>query len=129
MRASLGRCSPLRTPVPKAVTFERRARALEQLFAETSEARRIGPDPDLAAIFDELSSLRSSQAVRYRGGVRIEPENLPEKLLGEDYTCEQLRELAIARALEKRGYSTAEIAEGIQHYLRRFEYWDSLRAG
>jgi hypothetical protein len=108
---------------------EKRVERLEQQFAEATEGRPIGPDPDLVAIFDELSLLKSSRAVRYRGGVRLEPENLPEKLLGEDYTREQLLELAIARALEKRGYSTAEIAEGIQLYLRRFEYWDSLRAG
>ena len=111
------------------MTFEKRARALEQMFAETSEARRIGPDPDWVAIMDELSALKSSWAVHYRAGQRIEPENLPEKLLGEGYTRTELLELAIARGLEKRGYSTAEIAEGIQHYLRRFEYWDSLRAG
>jgi hypothetical protein len=128
VRASLRRCSRLRTPVPKAVTFEKRARALEQMFAETTEARPIGPDPDWVAIMDELSALKSSRAERYRGGVRIEPEDIPARILGSDYTPEELRELAILRALEKRGKSPVEIAELIPVWVERFEHFDRLRA-
>jgi hypothetical protein len=109
-------------------TFERRARRLEQMFAEQAspEARR-GPDHDWVAIMDELSALKSSQAVHYRGGVRIEPQNLPQKYLGDNYTREELRELAIARGLEKRGYDTHEIAELLPVWLEHFEDGDRRR--
>ena len=102
-------------------SMDKRVDALEQKFSEPSEGRPRGLDPDLAAIFDEISALKSSRAVRYRAGERIEPENLPEKLLGEGYTHAELRELAIARGLEKRGYSTQEIAELLPVWLERFE--------
>ena len=110
--------------------FGKRLDALERVFARSfaGEGPCRGLDPDLAAIYDELSRLRSSQAVHYRGGVRIEPENLPEKLLGPGYTHAELRELAVARGLERRGYSTQEIAELIPVWLERFEHFDRLRA-
>jgi hypothetical protein len=105
-------------------SFERRAERLEQMFSEPSEARRIGPDPDWCAILDELASLKASRAVHYRGGKRIEGEDLPRKLLGENYTRTELLELAIARGLEKRGYGTAEVAELLPRWLERFSRRD-----
>jgi hypothetical protein len=111
-------------------SYERR---LQRLVAELGKAQQgvdahRGLDPDLGAIFDEISALKSSRAVHYRGGVRIEPANLPEKLLGPGYTRAELRELAIARGLEKRGYETAQIAELLPKWVERFEDIDRLRA-
>ena len=50
---------------------------------------------------DELAHLKSSRAVHYRAGERIEPEDIPGKILGPGYTWEDLRELAIKRVLER----------------------------
>jgi hypothetical protein len=112
------------------MTFERRVQALERRFAEASDTdARSGPDPDLIAIFDELSALKSSRAVRYRAGVRIEPENIPQKILGDNYTGAELRELAIARAFEKQGRSAAEMAELIRLWRKRFDHIDALVRG
>jgi hypothetical protein len=109
------------------MTFERRMQALERRFAAAIDTdARSGPDPDLIAIFDELSALKSSRAVHYRAGVRIEPENIPQKILGDNYTRAELRELAIARAFEGQGRSAAEMAELIPRWLERFDYTDAL---
>ena len=55
-------------------------------------------------ILDELASLKASRAVHYRGGtpmVRIEPEDIPGKILGPGYTTEDVWELARRRVLER----------------------------
>jgi hypothetical protein len=55
-------------------------------------------------ILDEVASLKASRAVHYRGGtpmVRIEPEDIPGKILGPGYTPEDLWELARRRVLER----------------------------
>jgi hypothetical protein len=74
--------------------------------------KRIGPpEKDEAAALqtallhdylDELARLKSSRAVHYRAGERIEPEDIPGKILGSDYTWEDVRELAIRRVLKRR---------------------------
>jgi hypothetical protein len=50
---------------------------------------------------DELASLKASRAVHYRGGKRIEPEDIPGKILGPGYTPEDVWELAERRVLER----------------------------
>jgi hypothetical protein len=52
-------------------------------------------------ILDELARLKASRAVYYRGGKRIEPEDIPGKILGPDYTKEDVWELARRRVLER----------------------------
>jgi hypothetical protein len=55
-------------------------------------------------ILDELASLKASRAVHYRGGtpmVRIEPEDIPRKILGPGYTPEDVWKLARRRVLER----------------------------
>jgi hypothetical protein len=55
-------------------------------------------------ILDELASLKASRAVHYRGGtpmVRIEPEDIPGKILGPGYTLEDVWKLARRRVLER----------------------------
>jgi hypothetical protein len=111
------------------MTIERRVHALEKLLAEPSEAHPSRPNPDKVAVLDELALLKGSRAVHYRGGVRIEPENIPQKILGNNYTERECRELAIKRAFTKRGYSTSEIAERMPRHLARLEYFDSLIRG
>jgi hypothetical protein len=52
-------------------------------------------------ILDEFASLKASRAVHYRGGKRIEPEDIPGKILGPGYTKEDVWELARRRVLER----------------------------
>jgi hypothetical protein len=55
-------------------------------------------------ILDEVASLKASRAVHYRGGtpmVRIEPEDIPGKILGPGYTPEDVWKLARRRVLER----------------------------
>ena len=72
--------------------------------------RFVGPPEDEGAehrrsvvrdILDELAGLKASRAVHYRAMVRIEPEDIPGKILGPDHTTEQLWELAERRVLER----------------------------
>jgi len=50
---------------------------------------------------DEFARLKASRAVHYRGGKRIEPEDIPGKVLGPGYTTEDVWELAERRVLER----------------------------
>jgi hypothetical protein len=52
-------------------------------------------------ILDEFASLKASRAVHYRGGKRIEPEDIPAKILGPGYTKGDVCELAERRVLER----------------------------
>jgi hypothetical protein len=70
----------------------------------------VGPPQDEGAerrrsvareILDEFAYLKASRAVGYRGGVRIELEDIPGKILGPDYTTEQMWELAANRVSER----------------------------
>jgi hypothetical protein len=109
-------------------SFEKRVQALEKRFAEPGGAHARGPNPDTIAVLDELAALRASEAVHHRGGVPIETGNIPQKILGDNYTRREFRELAVSRALKKRGYSEAEVAERMPHYLAEFEHYHALIA-
>ena len=52
-------------------------------------------------ILDEFASLKASRAVHYRGGKRIEPEDIPGKILGPGYTTGDVWKLARRRVLER----------------------------
>jgi hypothetical protein len=52
-------------------------------------------------ILDEFASLKASRAVHYRGGKRIEPEDIPAKILGPGYIKGDVWELAKRRVLER----------------------------
>jgi hypothetical protein len=56
--------------------------------------------PLMRDTLDEFASLKASRAVHYRGGKRIEPEDIPGKILGPGYTTEDVWELARKRVLE-----------------------------
>ena len=77
---------------------------------EYLEQRIRSPEKDKAAalqtalirdILDEFASLKASRAVHYRGGKRIEPEDMPGKILGPGYTTDDVWELARRRVLER----------------------------
>jgi hypothetical protein len=77
---------------------------------EYLEQRIRPPEKDKAAalqtalirdILDEFASLKASRAVHYRGGKRIEPEDIPGKILGPGYTTDDVWELARRRVLER----------------------------
>jgi hypothetical protein len=72
--------------------------------------RLIGPPEDESAerrrsaareILDEFAALKASGAAHYRAGVRVEPEDIPGKILGPGYTTEQLWALAAKRVFER----------------------------
>jgi len=48
----------------------------------------------------EFASLKASRAVHYRGGKRIEPEDMTAEILGPGYTTKDVWELARKRVLE-----------------------------
>jgi hypothetical protein len=52
-------------------------------------------------ILEEFASLKASRAVHYRGNKRIEPEDIPGKILGPGYSTEDVWELARKRVLER----------------------------
>jgi len=77
---------------------------------EYLEQRIRPPEKDKAAalqtalirdILDEFASLKASRAVHYRGGKRIEPEDIPGKVLGPGYTTKDVWELARRRVFER----------------------------
>jgi hypothetical protein len=108
------------------VALDRRIQALERLFGEPGDTMPDTLDPDVVAVLDEYGSLKSSMSDKHfrgspDGPVPIEPENIPKKILGLTYTQGEFRELAIARGLERRGYSASEIARRIPEYLAFFE--------
>ena len=85
-------------------SIERRIEYLEQHIRPPEEDKDAALRRALMYdILDELASLKASRAVHYRGPapmVRIEPEDIPGKILGPGYTPEDLWELARRRLLE-----------------------------
>src|SRR3712207_5758736 len=92
---------------------EDRLRRLERSVSETTEPERSEAFTHLKDLLNELAYLRQSSAPGLRGGVPIEPANIPRKILGPTYTHRQLLELAVRRSVEHRGVP----AECRQQYL------------
>ena len=91
---------------------------------------QIGPPQDEDAtqrnavateILDEVAQLKASGAAGFHGGVPIEPEDIPGKILGTGYTWGQLVRLAVRRVLERKGITGDEHEELIQDWTRGFE--------
>jgi hypothetical protein len=85
-------------------SIERRLAALEGLIQppeqeDEAAARRRALIRDT---LNEFASLKASGAAHSRGGKRIEPEDIPAKILGPGYTKEELWELAERRVRERR---------------------------
>ena len=94
-------------------SIESRLKKLEDSIPKPPEP----PSADflnMTAILDEIAHLRSSCASGLRGGVPIVPEDIPGKILGPSYTQRQLYELAVRRALEKRGVPKEEEARYVE---------------
>jgi hypothetical protein len=103
---------------------------LERLLVTSSEDdwTRRPIHPDALAILDEIESLK--QGSRWISGkVKVEPEDEALAHFGRPYTDRELCELAVARALEKRGRTTAEIAEERGAWLAYFGEDDAEGGG
>jgi hypothetical protein len=88
-------------------SIERRIEDLEQRLIgpaadEEAERRRaVVHNTVVHNILDEFAGLKASRAVHYRGGKRIEPEDIPGKILGPGYTTRDVWELAERRVRER----------------------------
>jgi len=85
-------------------SIERRIAALEGLIQPPPSPKDEAAALQAALIrdiLDEFASLKASRALHYRGGKRIEPEDIPGKILGPGYTEEDVWELAERRVLER----------------------------
>ncbi len=94
----------------------RRIGDLERRASKPTETGRSEVFLHLKTILDELAYLKQSCAPGLRGGVPIEPENIPQKVLGPDYTHRQLLELAISRSVES-GRVPAERSQANLEYM------------
>jgi hypothetical protein len=95
----------------------RRIEDLERRILRTAR-----PEPGehlghLKAILGELAALKSSCAMHLRGGVSVEPENIPRRVLGPGYTNEGLWRLAVERTVEA-GKVPAERADAYLELMR-----------
>jgi hypothetical protein len=76
-------------------SLERRIEYLEQRIRPPEKDKAAALQTALIRdMLDEFASLKASGAVHYRGGKRIEPEDIPAKILGPGYTTEDVWELA-----------------------------------
>jgi hypothetical protein len=98
-------------------SIDRRLENLERRIQQTAEPEPSEARIQLRAILDELCTLKSSCAVYYRGGVRMEPENIPRRILGPGYTHAALWRLAVTRSVEA-GKVPAERTEAYVKFLR-----------
>ncbi len=96
-------------------SVERRIESLEgRILGTAGRSETFG---HLKAILGELATLRSSCAEHLRGGVPVEPENIPRRVLGPGYTNEDLWRLAVERAVEG-GKVPAERADAYLEAVR-----------
>jgi hypothetical protein len=83
-------------------SLERRIEYLEQRIRPPEKDKAVALRTALIRdILDEFASLKASRAVHYRGGKRIEPEDIPAKILGPGYIKGDVWELAKRRVLER----------------------------
>ena len=92
------------------------------------------PDPDVVAVLDTFSGMRSMMSDRsYRGSptglVKIEPRDVAREHYGRDYTEREFLELAVNRALEGLGYEEEELGERMPGLLALFESFDREETG
>ncbi|MDP8952903.1 MAG: hypothetical protein M3N18_11860 [Actinomycetota bacterium] len=102
-------------------SIDDRIRKLEEQFDAEAEREPSKPFGHMRAILDEFAALKSSCARGLRGGVSVEPENIPRKILGPGYTHAQLMGLAVSRTVEA-GHVPAERAHAYLEELR--DMWE-----
>jgi hypothetical protein len=61
------------------------------------------------AILNEFAGLKASRAVHYCANKRVEPEDIPGKILGPGYTTGEVWELAARRVFEREREIAPEI--------------------
>jgi hypothetical protein len=83
-------------------SLDKRIEYLEQRIRPPEKDKAVALRTALIRdILDEFASLKASRAVHFRGGKRIEPEDMPAKILGPGYTKGDVWELARRRVLER----------------------------
>ena len=92
-----------------------------------------GASEKLRAVLDELASLKSSGASYYRGGVLVEGEDVPGRILGPGYTFGGLVRLAAERAADGGAFGRDEVPAAVES-LRRLsggstDGWDEPVGG
>jgi len=89
---------------------KRRLEKLEELYAAREQGDECDHTSylDIFAVFDEISALKVDPT---------DPHNPALGHFGRPYTQREAKELAVARGLEKRGYTAAEIAERLEGYV------------
>jgi hypothetical protein len=83
-------------------SLERRIEYLEQRIRPPEKDKAAALQRALIReMLDEFASLKASRTVHYRGGKRIEPEDIAAKILGPSYTTKDVWELARRRVRER----------------------------
>jgi hypothetical protein len=82
-------------------SIDKRLENLERLVGPSDDGGSEHRRTVVRGILNEFARLKASRAVHYRAGVRIEPEDIPGKILGPGYPAEQMWELAARRVLER----------------------------
>ncbi len=110
-------------------SIEDRLRRLEESIEEPDEAAQQRRHV-MYAVLDEYANLKRSRAVGHRGGGpgkplrRIEPEDIPGRILGPVYTTGDMVGLAVRRVVEREFSADLEDDEA----ERLIEAWtDGLR--
>lgn len=88
--------------------LRRRVRGIEERLAAETVGKPSEAFVRLRAVLDELAALKSSCAPRMRGGIPVEPEHIPRKILGPGYTHNDLLALAAERAAEGGAFPVEE---------------------
>jgi hypothetical protein len=66
----------------------------------------------MRSVMNEFGRLKASRATNtFRGGVRVEPEDIPGKILGSGCTTGQMVELAIRRVFEGEVFERGELPD------------------
>jgi hypothetical protein len=75
-------------------------------------------------IMREFARLKASRATNtFRGGVPMEPEDIPGKILGPTYTTGEMMELAARRVFECEGIPDERLEGLVQRWEGVFERW------
>jgi hypothetical protein len=105
------------------MSIKDRVRRLEERIGEPEDEGAAMRSAIRNAVLDELGRLKASRAVQYRGGpdgpTRIEPEDIPGKILGPSYTRGELIQLAIRRALVRLDMVDEELIGVLTRTFRR----------
>ncbi len=114
------------------MSIERRIEALEGLIAPPEDEGAALRAAVRREVMEEFGRLKASRAVGYRGQGpgkplrRIEPEDIPGRILGPGYTTGDMITLAIERVFERSGADEdlgdeALMAKWVRHFEGIFD--------